>query len=481
MKYQRIIDSHGENCAVRRLKIAWKGVVGGLLCLGAWGIGPAVSQTSSADENTHPAASAERGFRLLTEKAYLPYDFDEETFDAAWRFWPEPLRTQAEKATPEQRRQMAFDRYGLTDRPGAPGKPLQYVVDEEKRWTINCFSCHGGKVAGQVIPGLPNANYAMQTLTDETRMVKLLTGKPLTRFDVGSVLVPLGTSRGVTNAVMFGVALMHYRDPDLNVFPDRGPPPGMVHHDMDAPPWWHYRKKKMLYIDGFAEKGHRALMQFMMDKANGPERFREWEDDFRDVEAYLLSLRPPKYPFAIDHEKAKLGEQVFLRACAECHGEYGTKESYPERVVPIDVIGTDPVRLNALSAAQRRSYGDSWFAHFGKKALVESPEGYVAPPLDGVWATAPYFHNGSAPTLRGVLFPEERPTVWRRRSSEYDQINLGLDVETFVEIPAEVTDQRERREYYDVRQFGKGNQGHDFPSVLTEEEREQLLEYLKTL
>lgn len=427
------------------------------------------------------APSPERGFRFLTEKAYLPADFDEETFDAAWRFWPADLRDKAEKASPEERRQMAFDRYGLTNRPGAKGQPLQYVVDAKKQWTINCFSCHGGKVAGQEIPGLPNANYAMQTLTDETRLVKLVTGKPMTRFDLGSVIVPLGSSRGATNAVMFGVALMHYRDPDLNVHPERGPPSGLVHHDMDAPPWWHYRKKKMLYIDGFAEKGHRTLMQFMMDKANGPAQFKEWESDFRDVEAYLLSLRAPKYPFAIDEAKARAGAAVFVKNCAECHGEYGERESYPERMVAIEEIGTDPVRWKVLTAKQRQSYGASWFANYGKNELIPAPEGYVAPPLDGIWASAPYLHNGSVPTLRQLLFPEERAQVWRRGGDVYDQANVGLEVESLAEIPKAAIEPRERREYFDASAFGKSNQGHTFPAKLSAEDRELLLEYLKTL
>ena len=46
----------------------------------------------------------ERGYRLLTTKAYLPADFDQEVFDELWKCWEEPLRSQAEKASPDERR-----------------------------------------------------------------------------------------------------------------------------------------------------------------------------------------------------------------------------------------------------------------------------------------------------------------------------------------------------------------------------------------
>src|SRR5258708_5231809 len=84
-------------------------------------------------------APAERGYRFLVAKPYRPPDFDQETFDATWKPWPEPLRSEAAKATPAERRQMAFARYGLTPRPDDPAKPLQYVVDEQGNWTMNCF------------------------------------------------------------------------------------------------------------------------------------------------------------------------------------------------------------------------------------------------------------------------------------------------------------------------------------------------------
>jgi mono/diheme cytochrome c family protein len=430
-----------------------------------------------------PAAAeetpAQRGYRFLATKPYLPLDFDQETFDRAWEAWPEPLRSQAEKASPDERRRMAFSRYGLTGRPENPALPLQYVVDERGNWTMNCFACHGGKVAGRVVPGLPNSHLALLTLTEETRQIKVETGKPLSRMDVGSAFMPLGTTNGTTNAVMFGVVLLAMRDAELNVHADRLPPP-MVHHDMDPPPWWHFHKRKNMYIDGFAGKGHRGLMQFMLVKQNGPEKFREWEDDFRDVYAYLESLRPPKYPYEIDEALAARGRAAFENACARCHGTYGDKETYPNRVVPIGEVGTDRARFDALTPEHRAHYAATWFADYGRDETVSKPAGYVAPPLDGIWATAPYFHNGSVPTLWHVLHPAERPVIWKRSEDGYDRQRVGLEATTYRDR-APIRRLAELREYFDTRRFGKSAAGHLFPDELTEEEKRAVLEYLKTL
>jgi mono/diheme cytochrome c family protein len=254
----------------------------------------------------------------------------------------------------------------------------------------------------------------------------------------------------------------------------------MVHHDMDAPPWWHFKRKKMIYIDGFAAKGHRGLMQFMLVRSNGPERFKQWESDFRDVYAYLSSLRPPKYPYAIDRVAAKRGAAAFNKNCAECHGTYGEQPDYPERIIPIAEIGTDRARYDSLSPPHRRAYGDSWFNHYGKLGNIDDPSGYVAPPLDGVWASAPYFHNGSVPTLWHVLHPEERPVIWKRTEDGYDQQRVGLEVKTAGELPKGLAG-AELRTWFDTRPLGKSARGHDFPAKLTKAERADVLEYLKTL
>jgi len=434
-----------------------------------------------AGENPNSETPAQRGYRWLTTKAYLPPDFDQQTFDEAWKTWEEPLRSQAAKATPDERRQLAYSRYGLTSAPGdASGKPQQYVVDAAGNWMMNCLACHQGKVAGKVVPGAPNSLYALETLTEEIRATKFRLRKKLTRMDLGSLVMPLGTSNGATNAVMFGVVLMSRRDPDLNVLPAAAPPP-MTHHDHDAPAWWLLKRKQYIYSDGFAFKSHRALMQFMLVKENGPARFREWESDYQDVLAWIESLEAPRYRFEVDPALAARGEAVFRDHCASCHGTYGKHPSYPNKIVPIKEVGTDPVRLSALSVKHRESYAKSWFAHYGQEQTILNPGGYNAPPLDGIWATAPYLHNGSVPTLWHLLHPDQRPKVWLRAEDGYDTAKVGLEVEAFDKLPAGITRASQRRRYFDSSGFGKSAVGHPFAEELDEEEKRAVLEYLKTL
>jgi mono/diheme cytochrome c family protein len=439
-----------------------------------------------AAEPSPPVSSdaAERGWVHLLDRPYLPADFDQEVFDELWTTWEEPLRSRAERAGVAERRRMAMDRYGLVPRGDDPSRSMQYAVDAAGRWTMTCLACHQGQVRGEAIPGVPNSNYALETLTEEVRLVKVRQRKAFGHMDVGSLLLPLGTTNGTTNAVIFGVALMRHRDPALNIV-QRPPRFDLVHHDMDAPPWWHYARRKSLYADGFAPKGHRVLMQFLLVKENGPEKFHEWEDEFRDIEAWILSLEPPRWRGAVDRTLAARGAGLFAAHCAGCHGTPGADGSYPDRVVPIDEVGTDRVRLDALAARERRDLHASWFAHFGADAAGledrADPGGYVAPPLDGVWASAPYFHNGSVPTLWHVLHPQERPAVWRRSPKGYDEARVGLDVEEFDDLPAEKLLPSVRRGFFDTRRPGKSAAGHDFPEALTGDEKAAVLEYLKTL
>jgi mono/diheme cytochrome c family protein len=425
---------------------------------------------------------AERGYWLLRHKPYLPPDFGQTTFDMLWSIWPEPLRSQAREATPADRRRMTFSRYGLVEPPESmgTGPAIGYVPVKDEGWVMNCLACHGGKVAGRTIPGLPNSHTALQTLTEDVRAVKLLRLHSFAHLDKASLTLPLSTTNGTTNSVVFGIVLGSLRKPDMSVDTSL-PIPELVHHDMDAPPFWNVKKKSRLYIDGFVQKGPRPLLQFMMIPKNDRETLLSWEDDYRDVLAWIESVEPPGYPWSIDSPLAERGKAVFAAHCADCHGTYGAEETYPEITVPIDVIGTDRVRLDALTPAHRRWMKVGWMSHFGADEVRLDPGGYVAPPLDGVWASAPYFHNGSVPTLWHVLHADQRPGVWLRTEDGYDQDRVGLEVTVFPKLPESAPTAAERRRYFDTAIRGKSAVGHRFPDVLTEEEKRAVLEYLKTL
>jgi len=136
--------------------------------------------------------------------------------------------------------------------------------------------------------------------------------------------------------------------------------------------------------------------------------------------------------------------------------------------------------LDALSALHRKSYGDSWFAHHGEQQTLAEVDGYVAPPLDGIWASAPYLHNGSVPTLWDLLHPSARPKIWRRTALSLDTTKMGLQVEGDPKLPSRLKP-AERRWYFDTKQLGKSAEGHNYPDALSEDEKTDLLEYLKTL
>lgn len=422
---------------------------------------------------------AERGYRLLTSKAYLPPDFDQEIMNDLWKVWPETLREKAKMASLEERQKMIYSYYGIMQRSDSDVAPLGYVVTPEQNWVMNCFNCHGGKVAGTVIPGAPNSHVALHTLTEDVSKIKLQQLKKLSHMDFAALGIPLGTTHGTTNSVIFGVILDSLRDPEMN-FDKKRTIPQLLHHDMDPPAWWNVKRKQKIYTDGFITKNHRMLMQFILIPQNNAQKIKDWETDFADILEYIESLDAPQYRWKIDETLAARGKQVFNDNCARCHGTYGADSTYPEKTIPISELKTDPARLNSLPSAYRSALNQSWLSRYGKDPVIESPGGYVAPPLNGVWASAPYFHNGSVPTLWHVLHPEARPAIWKRTENGYDTSKVGLEVQELKEIP-EGLSTIQKRLYFDTGKFGKKASGHPYPNDLNQSERQAVLEYLKTL
>src|SRR5439155_20372687 len=116
---------------------------------------------------------------------------------------------------------------------------------------------------------------------------------------------PVCNVRGTSEAGGMGVFLLGLRSPELTI---RAPRLDLGLDDQmceDVPAWWLLKKKKTMYHTGGGDaRSVRSIMQFMMGSLNTRSVFDKEEATFRDVQAFLLSLQPPKYPFAIDHAKA---------------------------------------------------------------------------------------------------------------------------------------------------------------------------------
>ncbi|MGY4375130.1 hypothetical protein ACVWZ3_002769 [Bradyrhizobium sp. i1.3.6] len=98
---------------------------------------------------------------------------------------------------------------------------------------------------------------------------------------------------------------------------------------------------------------------------------------------------------------------------------------------------------------------------------------YEARVLEGIWAAAPYLHNGSVPTLAELLVPPAKRMSQFKVGARYDIKNVGLDV----------TQEGPTRPVTDCNDLNSGNSrcGHDYGTRLSDDEKKALLEYLKTL
>ena len=254
----------------------------------------------------------------------------------------------------------------------------------------------------------------------------------------------------------------------------------------------------------------------------GPVRHALQMDAIVTIDQMLTTLQSPSWPEAIlgliDQTKAAQGKGIFELRCATCHqvidrtthqgvtASGGTPSpGLTVKTVPLDTIGTDP--LQARNSAKRRvtfknigsptqmafmdAIGDiskriaaQWAALSPANTQIErqidgsnggqfrASLAYRARPLNGLWATPPYLHNGSVPSMMDLLSPwAQRPRMFYVGSWEYDPKRMGLAVGSpYAGAFA-----------FDTRLPGNSNAGHEYGTDLNETDREALIEYLKTL
>jgi hypothetical protein len=382
-------------------------------------------------------------------------------------------------------------RYGMHQAPyqnddlpmGLKLAPFPFTLGTVKGIALDCLICHGGILDGKPYPGLGNNSLDLQTFFEDMNKADG-NRKPLNfRF---------GNSRGTNEAGAVSVFLIGFRNPDLSLKTSWANLGLNDELHEDPPAWWLLKKKKSIYATGGADaRSVRSVMQFMMSPLHGPDHFNTTEKKFAELQAYMLSIQPPAYPFAIDHSLAAQGKGLFENNCSKCHGTYGDKSKYPNKIIPLKVIGTDTKRFFGITKDFGRFYNSSWFSKeiqgwFSDGYKARETEGYQAPPLDGIWATAPYLHNGSIPSVYTLLNSKARPKVFTRdfenKFINYNQKELGWSYQFKNNSDhLEGKEITEQRKWYDTSTPGRLNIGHTFGDDLSEQERSQVIEYLKTL
>jgi cytochrome c5 len=283
--------------------------------------------------------------------------------------------------------------------------------------------------------------------------------------------------------------------------------------------WWTLKYKNRWLSDGSVVSGNPILTNLLWNeigRGTDLEVLEQWLDNnfetIKDLTTASFSTEPPPITdfmeFSLeDLEMAKRGEVIFENTCAKCHGHYLKVWNYPGshmfkvkdqiKTLMVDYpqptkvknVGTDPNRwmgmksleqLNDLSISKRFNI------------VIEPQEGYVPPPLVGIWARWPYFHNNSIPNLCALLTPAaKRPkSFWMGEAidpqRDYDFECNGYPL--YDKTPKHWQEQGPMY-FYQTSKEGMSNSGHSKMLIDKETGKEKfsrsdklaLIKYLQTL
>jgi hypothetical protein len=202
------------------------------------------------------------------------------------------------------------------------------------------------------------------------------------------------------------------------------------------------------------------------------------------VMQWLAAYTAQPFPGAIDASLAARGRGVYAASCASCHGSFDESLSAPRLVsFPnwFGEVGTDRLRITLLGDTIAAAVN----AQFGDYIDARPAATYAAPPLIGLWSSAPYFHNGSVPTLYHLMHPAERPVTFQVGGHALDLGRVGIAATRTDDggwmYPAGYRPWSEPV-LIDTRSEGLSNAGHEQPFTgMGEADKAALLEYLKLL
>ena len=242
------------------------------------------------------------------------------------------------------------------------------------------------------------------------------------------------------------------------------------------------------------------------------------------LDDWLVTLWSPQWPSKfppLDQTKVAAGSKIYAQNCLKCHALIDRKDPARRIIANMSDAGTDTRtsdnffnrtgRTGMLEGRSIKVFPS--LNRFGSEAgsgailghavigtILGSPFGapedqltrieldkrdevraiggaeYKARPLNGIWASAPYLHNGSVPSLFDLLHPaDQRPASFHVGSRQFDPTKVGFK-----------TDDPAFPEFHTRDAAGKpipgnSNAGHEYGMDLSDDESWALIEYLKNL
>lgn len=421
------------------------------------------------------------------------------------------------------------EKFGMIPDPAAKGDPqappigFHLTTDPNSKvpWLVgNCTMCHTERLhlatGDIVIPGMGNkavrphayVNALMRIGTnrrlDEERILEIATKrardwrvpwpenmrKPIVNATVSAfrdgAKVRASTVKRFENAMPGRMATIESFALGLEAYSHRGIPMPEAIGWAKVPDVRSFPYRETFSYDG-SGYGSPQTLTLEADFLFGarPEWYVSHPHIATSVFLYLRDFtRKLPFPGHVDAALVAHGKQVFDGTCAQCHGYYvdhGTemRVSYKERVVPIDIVGTDRTRLDAVTPAFVKAAND--FAPTKGYTAVRNTGGYVPPVLLDLWARGIFGHAGQWPSLEALATPPaERPKQFLvDPKGLYDLDRVGVRYE--VVDPAKPRAPKPGEYLYDASKPGYGVQGHPFLSGLPTDDRRAVLEYLKTI
>ena len=426
-------------------------------------------------------AAAERGRVALTSTGYLKPAWSAEAYqDVAQALGRR--RARPRRASPRPMPRPSIDDTACTP-PPIPTTACRWASargngpDGSKQGiAIDCMACHGGSIGGTSYVGLGNTQLDLKLLFHEMLKAE---GKRLPPEHVRHQLV---AGDGQRRDVLGRPAEPPEPRP---LVPDRSRcRSGPTSPSWTSPPGGSSARRRPCTTTAGPTPRPSGPTCSSCSARRPSTQFKELEPTFRDIQAYLKSLKPPKYPFPIDRGQGRArARRSSPRTAPSATGPTARTANIPSRIVELKTIGTDPARALGISPRFVAHYNSTWFGE--ESPVDEEMTGYQAPPLDGIWATAPYLHNGSVPTLATLLKSSDRPARFYRPPStdfaHYDTGQRRLEVRGPGRHRPTPRPSEKSRSLFDSSRFGLGNGGHTFGDALVRRGAGDLIEYLKTL